>query len=158
MARGLLNPSRARLAVWRRRGGRPVVDAASQPRRCAMSGISGIGAGGINPYAVQQFQQNLFNQISGGSGSITQSGMEQAVTKAGGTTQAADALYSELDPANTGSVNEQQFAQALPGPPYSSQMQSQMIGYQAQGWPGASTGASATTGASLAQNLFSQID
>jgi Ca2+-binding EF-hand superfamily protein len=123
-----------------------------------MSGISGIGAGGINPYAVQQFQQNLFNQISGGSGSITQSGMEQAVTKAGGTTQAADALYSELDPANTGSVNEQQFAQALPGPPYSSQMQSQMIGYQAQGWPGASTGASATTGASLAQNLFSQID
>jgi len=34
-------------------------------------------------------------------------------------------------------------------------MQSQMIGYQAQGWPGTSTGA---TGGSLAQNLFSQID
>ena len=120
-----------------------------------MSGISGIGSGGFNPYAVQQFQQNLFNQISDGSGAITQTGLEQAVTKAGGTTQAADALYSELDPDNTGSVNEQQFAQVLPGPPYSNQMQAQMIGYQAQGWPGASGGGQTNT---LAQNLFSQID
>jgi Ca2+-binding EF-hand superfamily protein len=118
-----------------------------------MSGLGGIGSGAYN--AIQQFQQNLFSQISNGSGAITQTGLEQAVTKAGGTTQGADALYSELDPNNTGSVSEQQFAKALPGPPYSSQMQSQMIGYQAQGWPGSSTSAA---GGSLAQSLFSQID
>jgi Ca2+-binding EF-hand superfamily protein len=42
--------------------------------------------------------------------------LEQAVTKAGGTTQAADALYAKLDPNNTGSVSESQFAQNLPAP------------------------------------------
>jgi len=108
-----------------------------------MSGLSGIGNGGYNPYAAQQFQQNLFSQITNGSGSLTKSELESAVSSAGGTTQAADALYSELDPNNTGSVSEQQFSQVFPGPPYSNQMQSQMISYQAQGWPGASTAAPA---------------
>ncbi len=120
-----------------------------------MSGLGGVGGGGFNPYVAPQFQQNLFSQISNGSGSITQTNLEQAVTAAGGTTQGADALYSELDPSNTGSVSEQQFANAFPGPQYSEQMQSQLIGYQAQGWPSAS---SAQPGGQLAQSLFSQID
>jgi Ca2+-binding EF-hand superfamily protein len=117
--------------------------------------ISGVG-GGYNPYAAQQFQQNLFNQIdANGDGSVSQTELEQAVSKAGGTTQAADALYSELDPGNSGGISEQQFAQALPGPTLSNQVQAQMIDYQAQGWPGASASA---PGGQLAQNLFSQID
>jgi Ca2+-binding EF-hand superfamily protein len=117
--------------------------------------ISGIG-GGYNPYAAQQFQENLFNQIdANGDGWVSQTELEQAVSKAGGTTQAADALYSELDPSNSGGISEQQFAQALPGPTLSNQVQAQMIEYQAQGWPGASAFA---PGSQLAQNLFSQID
>ena len=91
---------------------------------------------GYNLNSIQQYQQNLFNKIdANGDGSLSQTELEQAVTNAGGTTQAADALYSELDPNNTGSVSEQQFASVLPGPPFSGEMQAQMIGYQAQGWP-----------------------
>jgi Ca2+-binding EF-hand superfamily protein len=121
-----------------------------------MSGLSGIGPGGYNPYALQQYQQNLFNQIdTNGDGSITQAELEQAVTADGGTKQAADALFSQLDPNNTGSVSEQQFAQAFPGPSFSDQTQAQLIGYQAQGWPGPAT---AGPGGGLAQSLFSQID
>jgi len=61
--------------------------------------------------------QSLFNEIdTSGSGSITKSDLETAVTAAGGTTTAADALYAQLDPNNTGSVSEQQFAQALQPP------------------------------------------
>lgn len=121
-----------------------------------MSGLSGIGPGGYNPYALQQYQQNLFNQIdTNGDGSISKTELEQAVTADGGTTQAADALYAQLDPNNTGSVSEQQFAQAFPGPSFSGQTQAQLIGYQAQGWPGSAT---AGPGGGLAQSLFSQID
>jgi Ca2+-binding EF-hand superfamily protein len=121
-----------------------------------MSGLSGVGGGGFAPSAIKQFQQNLFSQIDlNGDGSVSKSELEQAVTKAGGNTKAADALYSALDPNGTGSVSEQQFAQALPGSGFSDQMQAQMIGYQAQGWPGAS---STQPGGQLAQNLFSQID
>jgi Ca2+-binding EF-hand superfamily protein len=117
--------------------------------------VGGV-VGGYNPYAAQQFQQNLFNQIdTNGDGSVSQTELEQAVTGAGGTTQAADALYSELDPGNSGGFTEQQFAQALPGPTLSNQVQAQMIDYQAQGWPGA---AAVQPGGQLAQNLFSQID
>jgi Ca2+-binding EF-hand superfamily protein len=115
--------------------------------------VSGVG-GGYNPYAAQQFQQNLFSQIdTNGDGSVSKTELEQAVSKAGGSTQAADALYSVLDPGNSGGFSEQQFAQVLPGPVLSNQVQAQMIGYQAQGWPGASQ-----PGGQLAQNLFSQID
>ena len=121
-----------------------------------MSGLSGVGGGGFTPSAIKQFQQNLFNQIdTNGDGSVSKTELEQAVTKAGGGTQAADALYSVLDPNNSGGFSEQQLAQVLPGSGFSSQMQAQMIGYQAQGWPGAS---SAQPGGQLAQNLFSQID
>jgi Ca2+-binding EF-hand superfamily protein len=61
--------------------------------------------------------QTLFDQIdTSGKGSITKSDLETAVTKAGGTKQAADALWSKLDPNNTGSVIESQFAQNLPKP------------------------------------------
>jgi Ca2+-binding EF-hand superfamily protein len=121
-----------------------------------MSGLGGVGHGGFVTSAIKQFQQNLFNQIDlNGDGSVSKSELEQAVTKAGGNTKAADALYSALDPNGSGGVSEQQFAKALPGSGFSDQMQAQMIGYQAQGWPGAS---SAQPGGQLAQNLFSQID
>jgi Ca2+-binding EF-hand superfamily protein len=118
-----------------------------------MSGLGGVG-GGFNPYAAKQFQQNLFSQIDlNGDGSVSKTELEGAVSKAGGTTQAADALYSLLDPGGTGGFSEQQFSQALPGSGLSNQMQAQMIGYQAQGWPGASQ-----SGGQVAQSLFSQID
>jgi Ca2+-binding EF-hand superfamily protein len=120
-----------------------------------MTSLSGIGNGGYNPYAIQQ---SLFNEIdTSGSGSITESSLEKAVTTAGGTTTAADALYAKLDPNNTGSVTEQQFSQNLPALPFSHQMGAQMIGLQAQGWPGAS-GTGTDPASKLAQNLFSQID
>ncbi len=118
-----------------------------------MSGLSGVGYGGYNP--IQQYQQNLFNQIdTNGDGLVSQAELEQAVTGAGGSQQAADALYAELDPNNSGGFTEQQLAQVLPGPAFSGQMQSQMISFQAQGWPGAAGGAPGA----LAQNLFAQID
>ncbi len=121
-----------------------------------MSGLSGVGGGGFSPSIIKQFQQNLFSQIdTNGDGSVSKTELEQAVTKAGGGTQAADALYAVLDPNNSGGFSEQQLAQVLPGSGFSDQMQAQMIGYQAQGWPGAS---SAQPGGQLAQNLFSQID
>ncbi|HEY4406680.1 MAG TPA: EF-hand domain-containing protein [Xanthobacteraceae bacterium] len=119
-----------------------------------MSGPSGIG-GGLAPSVIKQFQQNLFSQIDAdGNGSVSKTELEQAVTKAGGGTQAADALYSVLDPGSSGGFGEQQLAQVLPGAGFSDQMQAQMIGYQAQGWPGAS----GPPGAQLAQSLFAQID
>jgi Ca2+-binding EF-hand superfamily protein len=119
-----------------------------------MTSLSGIGNGGYNPYAIQQ---SLFNEIdTSGSGSITESSLEKAVTTAGGTTTAADALYAKLDPNNTGSVTEQQFSQNLPALPFSNQMGAQMIGLQAQGWPGAPGGTGPAS--TFAQNLFSQID
>jgi Ca2+-binding EF-hand superfamily protein len=148
-----------------------------------MSNVS--ASGGSNPFAI--FQQNLFNKIdSNGDGSITQSELEQAVTTAGGTTKAADALYSQLDPNKIGSVSAQQFSQNLPPPPLSDQMTSQLLGYQAsalytngtytgqalgQGSPQsfsfdfASISFTSQSGGSggdplsqLAQSLFSQID
>jgi hypothetical protein len=62
-----------------------------------------------------QLTQNLFSQVdTTGKGSITKTDLEQAVTKAGGSKQAADALWAKLDPNNTGSVNAQQFAKNLP--------------------------------------------
>jgi Ca2+-binding EF-hand superfamily protein len=120
-----------------------------------MSALGGIGSG-FAPSAIKQFQQNLFSQIDAdGNQSVSKTELEQAVSKAGGNTTAADALYSVLDPDNTGGFGEQQLAQVLPGSGFSDQMQAQMIGYQAQGWPGAS---SAQPGGQLAQSLFAQID
>ena len=63
---------------------------------------------------------SLFQQLTGGSGSLTQSELEQAFTSQGGTTAQADALYAQLDPNNTGSVSESQFVsgiQQLMAPP-----------------------------------------
>jgi Ca2+-binding EF-hand superfamily protein len=121
-----------------------------------MSGLSGVGLGGFTPSAIKQFQQNLFNLIDlNGDGSVSKTELEQAVGKAGGSATGADALYSVLDPNNSGGFSEQQFAQVLPGSGLSDQTQSQLIGYQAQGWPGAS---STPPGGQLAQNLFAQID
>jgi len=71
------------------------------------------GAGGDQ---ATQFKENLFQQLTNGSGTLTKSELEQAVTAAGGTVASADALYAKLDPNNTGSVSEQQFLQNLPGP------------------------------------------
>jgi|GEM_PF-1493379 len=121
-----------------------------------MSGLSSVGYGGFASSAIKQFQQNLFSQIDqNGDGSVSKTELEQAVTKAGGATKAADALYSVLDPNNSGGFGEQQFAQVLPGSGFSDQVQAQLIGYQAQGWPGAS---GTQPGGQLAQSLFSQID
>jgi Ca2+-binding EF-hand superfamily protein len=121
-----------------------------------MSGLGGVGYGGFAPSAIKQFQQNLFNQIDlNGDGSVSQAELEQAVTKAGGGTQAADALYAVLDPSNSGGFGEQQLAQVLPGSGFSDQIHAQLIGYQAQGWPGAP---GTQPGGQLAQDLFSQID
>jgi Ca2+-binding EF-hand superfamily protein len=121
-----------------------------------MSGLSGVCYGGFTPSAIKQLQQILFNQIDlNGDGSISKTELEQAVGNAGGTTQAADALYSALDPNNSGSFGEQQLAQVLPGSGLSNQVQGQLIGYQAQGWPGAS---GTPPGGQLAQSLFAQID
>jgi Ca2+-binding EF-hand superfamily protein len=118
-----------------------------------MGGLGGVGYGGLPAYAAKQFQQNLFNPIDpGGDGSVAQTALEAAATKAGGATQSLDALYAAPDPAGSG---EQQFARALPGSGFSDQMQAQMIGYQAQGWPGA---AAPQPGGQLAQSLFAQID
>ncbi|HEY6258713.1 MAG TPA: EF-hand domain-containing protein [Xanthobacteraceae bacterium] len=121
-----------------------------------MSGLGGVGYGGYTLTAIKQFQQNLFNQIDrNGDGSVSKSELEQAVNQAGGGTKAADALYSLLDPGNSGGFSEQQFAQVLPGSGLSDQTQAQLIGYQAQGWPGAS---SPPPDGQLAQSLFAQID
>jgi Ca2+-binding EF-hand superfamily protein len=129
---------------------------AHELRRCPMSGLGGVGYGGLTPSAIKQFQQNLFNQIDlNGNGSVSKTELEQAVGGAGGTSQAADALYSVLDPNNSGGFGEQQLAQVLPGSGFSDQVQAQLIGYQAQGWPGAS---STAPGGQLAHSLFAQID
>lgn len=63
-----------------------------------------------------QFANTLFSQLTNGGDTLTKSELEQAVTSAGGTTASADALYAKLDPNNTGSVSEQQFAANLPQP------------------------------------------
>jgi Ca2+-binding EF-hand superfamily protein len=63
------------------------------------------------------FAQQLFSQIAGNSdGTLTKAQLEQAVTKNGGTTQAADALWAQLDPSGASSITEQQFAANLPQP------------------------------------------
>ena len=118
-----------------------------------MSLASGVG-GGFNSAALQQLQQYLFNKIdTNGDGAVSQGELESAVTNAGGSTQAADALYSLLDPNGSGGFDAQQFSQAFPSSGLSDGVQSQLIGFQAQGWPGASS-----PGGQLAQDLFSQID
>jgi Ca2+-binding EF-hand superfamily protein len=119
-----------------------------------MSGVGSVGYAAFSP-AIQQYQQNLFNQIdANGDGVVSQTELEQAVTQAGGSGQSADALYSLINPGSSAGFDVQQFSQVLPGPVLSDQVQSQMIGYQAQGWPGAQ----ATGGGGLAQDLFNQID
>jgi Ca2+-binding EF-hand superfamily protein len=63
------------------------------------------------------FAQQLFSQIAGnGEGTLTKAQLEQAVAKNGGTTQAADALWAQLDPSGASSITEQQFAANLPQP------------------------------------------
>ena len=118
-----------------------------------MTSISSAGGSGSIP---SWLQQKLFAEIdTTGSGSITKTSLEKAVTSAGGNATSADALYAQLDPNNTGSVSQAQFDQNLPSPPFSSEMGSQMVGYQANGWPGA---AGTSAQGQLAQSLFSQID
>jgi Ca2+-binding EF-hand superfamily protein len=87
----------------------------------------------------------LFDQLTGGSGELTQSELEQAFASQGGTTQEADALYSQLDPQGTGSVSESQFVSGM-----------QQILAQGPQAPGAapSTAPNATTALS---NLFDQL-
>src|SRR5579872_6671032 len=85
-----------------------------QQSEMLMSLASGVG-GGFSPAALQQLQQYLFNKIdTNGDGSVSQGELETTITNAGGSTQAADALYSLLDPNSSGGFDEQQFAQAFP--------------------------------------------
>lgn len=70
---------------------------------------------GTDPHA--QFAKDLFSSIdTDNDGTITKDEVETAVTKAGGTKESADALYAQIDPENTGSVSEQQFADNIPKP------------------------------------------
>ena len=49
-----------------------------------MSGLGGVGYGGLTSSAIKQFQQNLFNQIdSNGDGSVSKTELEQAVSQRG---------------------------------------------------------------------------
>ncbi|HEV8390418.1 MAG TPA: EF-hand domain-containing protein [Dongiaceae bacterium] len=78
-----------------------------------VSGPSGGGAGGP-----PSFISDLFSTIDAdGDGSITKGELEDAVANAGGTAEEADALYGKLDPDDTGSVTEEQFAAAMMPPP-----------------------------------------
>ena len=122
------------------------------------------GAGGTSP---SQLAQGLFSAVdTSGSGSITKSELEQAVTSAGGIATAADALYAELDPNNTGSVTEQQFAdqlsQMMPPPPFAGNFSADGNGDSDQGTigsiQGTAGGAGGTSPSRLAQSLFSAID
>lgn len=114
-----------------------------------MSFIS-AASGGMADYQAQ-LAQSLFNRIdTGGTGSITKSELEGAVSAAGGTTASADALYADLDPNGTGSVGESQFAstvQSLLDP----QMGASLISAQE------SAQTSGPSGGFL-QQLFSQLD
>lgn len=114
-----------------------------------MTSLSGV-SGGMAAYQAQ-LAQNLFNRIdSEGTGSITKSELENAVTAAGGTAASADALYADLDPNGTGSVNESQFAgtvQSLLDP----QMGASLISAQEDAQNGAS-------GGGFISQLFSQLD
>ena len=80
----------------------------------AQSTTDANGSSGSDPASA--FANQLFSQLTNGGNTLTKSELDQAVTSAGGTTASADALYAQLDPNNTGSVSEQQFAANLPGP------------------------------------------
>jgi len=120
----------------------------------SVSSISSSGSSSLS--LLQQWQQKIFSSIDSNSdGSVTKSELETAVTKAGGTTEEADALYSKLDPDNIGSVSESQFSANMPVPRLGDQMVSQLISYQSVD----SGGSSGTNPASqLASDLFSSID
>ena len=118
-----------------------------------MSMVGGLG--GSLSSLMQQWRQNLFDKIdTNGNGSITQSELDQAVTSAAGTTTAANALFGDLDPDDTGSVSEQQFAQNLPMPAFGLEMGGQLIAAQAQNSADSSGSDPAST---FANQLFSQI-
>ena len=123
-----------------------------------MSNLSGLGGSAASYYAnaLQQLQQRLFSKIdANGDGTVSQSELETAVTKAGGTTKSADALYAALDPNNSGSVSKQQFAQNLPLPSFSPAMGAQLIADQAQM---CASSAGATPASFSKQTLFTQLD
>jgi len=56
---------------------------------------------------------SLFDQLTNGSGQLTQSELEQAFTSEGGTTQEADALFGQLDPSGASSISESQFVTGM---------------------------------------------
>ncbi len=117
-----------------------------------MTSVGGIGAG-TNIYSLQQ---SLFDEIdTNGSNTVTSSEVVKAVTAAGGTVAAADALVADLNPSSSGSVNLSQFVQNLPTGPFGSQTGAQMLGVQAESWPAPSTTAP-SSGAVM--SLFSQMD
>lgn len=64
-----------------------------------------------------QLASSLFSALdSNGDGTLSKSELEAAVSSTGGTTASADALYAELDPDNTGAVDEEEFVDNFPQP------------------------------------------
>jgi Ca2+-binding EF-hand superfamily protein len=117
--------------------------------------MSMVGGLGSLSSLMQQWRQNLFDKIdTNGNGSVTQSELDQAVTSAGGTTTAANALFGDLDPDDTGSVSEQQFAQNLPMPAFGPEMGGQLIAAQAQN---SASSSGSDPASAFANQLFSQI-
>lgn len=117
-----------------------------------MSSIDGIGSGLSS--ALEQLRANLFKSIdTNNDGSISKSELETAVTKNGGTKAAADALYAQLDPSNTGGISESTFGSSLPPPPFSSGVGSVLLADQSQ----QSTGSAASSSNPLADQLFQQL-
>jgi Ca2+-binding EF-hand superfamily protein len=74
---------------------------------------SAQGTQGQNSPGSSSSLSALFDQLTGGTGELTQTELEQAFTNQGGTTQEADALFSQLDPQGTGSVSEAQFVSGM---------------------------------------------
>ena len=78
-------------------------------------GAKGAASGQIS--LNDDYKSSLFNLASGnGGGSLTRSELQQSVIAGGGTAQAADALYDQLDTNGTGSVSESQMAGQLATP------------------------------------------
>jgi Ca2+-binding EF-hand superfamily protein len=84
----------------------------------AASGGPEMMSGASTRAPASQKMSNLFDQIdTSGSGTITQSQFSQAFQTLSPPsdfkTQGADAIWSKLDPTNSGSVNSQDFVTAM---------------------------------------------
>ena len=126
-----------------------------------MSGIGGIGS--TSQLLLQQLQQSLFSKIDGDSdGNISKTELESAVTKAGGTTASADALFTSLDSDGSSAVSQDEFSNNFSSALFSDGVGAHLIAHQAKKGTGESadtSGASAVAGVPhFGHHLFSKID